>query len=419
LFKKGEDIMTKLYAISDLPPGMDSGPLGCIIPAYAALLSQQGYTEYSAHQQLRFLNDLNQWLHRQQIQVVDFSEQVINQYMLSRHQRFRPRRDDAAILRRLVQLLHAHDLLPEEVTRPPDNPRQRIENDYDRYLSEERGLSVSTRVNYRFFIERFLSFQYGDGPVCFTALDADNVINFIQNQAERLTPKRAGLMITALRSFFRYLHHQGDITKDLAACVPTIPNWQFSALPRFLQPGQVHQTLSQCDRSSAQGRRDYAILLLLARLGLRACEIVSLTLDDIHWQVGEINIHGKGNRSALLPLPSDVGEAVAAYLEKDRPTCSTRRVFIRMRAPRRGFANSEAISTIVARTLKRAGIDSPHTGAHLFRHTLATEMLRQGAALTDIALLLRHRSINTTTLYAKVDLIALQALAQPWPGGAK
>jgi len=139
-------------------------------------------------------------------------------------------------------------------------------------------------------------------------------------------------------------------------------------------------------------------------------------LDDIHWQAGEISIQGKGNRSALLPLPSDVGQAIAAYLKKDRPICSTRRVFIRMRAPRRGFANSIAISTIVARTLKKAGINCPHTGAHLFRHTLATHMLRQGAALADIALLLRHSSVNTTTLYAKVDLTALQALAQPWPG---
>jgi len=370
--------MTKLFAVSDLPPGMDSGPLGCIIPAYAALLSQQGYSKPSTQQQLRFLNDLNQWLHQQQIQVVNLSGEVIHRYTRSRHQRFRPRRDDATILRRLVQLLHAHGLLPEEITRLPDNPRQQIENDYDRYLSEERGLSVSTRVNYRIFIERFLSFQYGDNPACLADLNADNVIQFIQNQAERLSPKRAALMVTALRSFFRYLHYRGDITKDLAACVPAIPNWQFSTLPKFLQPGQVQQVLSQCDRRTAKGRRDYAILLLLARLGLRACEIVSLTLDDIHWQVGEISIQGKGNRSALLPLPPDVGQAVADYLEKDRPICSTRSVFIRMRAPLRGFANSEAISTIVARTLKRAGIDSPHTGAHLFRHTLATEMLRRG-----------------------------------------
>jgi integrase len=163
-------------------------------------------------------------------------------------------------------------------------------------------------------------------------------------------------MVSALRSFFRYLRHRGDIAIDLAASVPPIANWQFSSLPKFLQPRQIQQALSRCDRRSARGRRDYAILLLLARLGLRACEIVSLTLDDIHWQTGEITIKGKGKRTALLPLPPDVGRAIADYLKKDRPACSTRHVFIRMRAPRRGFANSEAISTIVARSLKRAGI---------------------------------------------------------------
>jgi site-specific recombinase XerD len=142
-------------------------------------------------------------------------------------------------------------------------------------------------------------------------------------------------------------------------------------------------------------------------------------LDDIHWQVGEITIRGKAGRVARLPLPADIGNALAAYLQKDRPACSTRRLFIRLKAPRRGFANSIAISTIVARALKQAGIDSPHTAAHLFRHTLATQMLRQGASLADISQLLRHQSFNTTTLYAKVDLATLQTLAQPWPGGVQ
>jgi len=314
-------------------------------------------------------------------------------------------------------LLHAHGILQKEPAQYPDNPHQDVENDYDRYLSEERGLSMTTRSSYLLFIKRFLSTQFGNNPVKFDDLTADDVIRFIRHQAVRLSPKCGGLMVSALRSFFRYLLHRGDIAINLAACVPTIPNWQFSTLPKFPQPGQVQQVLSQCDRRTAQGRRDYAILLLLARLGLRACEIVRLTLDDIHWQAGEISIQGKGNRSALLPLPPDVGQAIADYLEKDRPICSPRRVFIRMKAPRRGFASSAAISTIVARSLKRAGIDSPHTGAHLFRHTLATQMLGQGATLADIALLLRHSSINTTAIYAKVDLLALRTLAQPWPGG--
>ena len=404
---------------SDLPQSLDQGPLCSVIPAYAALLSQQGYSQQSAHLQLRFLADMNQWLHYQSLQVTDLKEPTIHRYLRSRHQRFRPRRDDASILCKLLHLLHTQCILPKEATLPLDNPRKHVEYDFDRYLHEERGLSMATRINYRSFIQRFLSTQFGDEPVGLADLNANDVIRFVRNQAPRLNPKRAGLMVSALRSFFRYLRHRGDITTDLAACVPAIANWQFSALPKFLQPHQVQQVLSHCDRRTSRGRRDYAIFLLLARLGLRACEIVALLLDDIHWEAGEISIQGKGKRSALLPLPPDVGQAIATYLEYDRPSCSTRRVFIRMRAPRRGFANSQAISTIVARTLKRAGIDSPHRGAHLFRHTLATQMLRQGASLAHIALLLRHRSINTTTLYAKVDLMSLGTLAQPWPGGAQ
>jgi site-specific recombinase XerD len=403
--------MTRFFTDSQLSQNTYQGPLDSVVPAYAALLSQQGYAQKTAHLQLRFLDDLNQWLDRQRLQVTNLTEPILHGYLRSRHQRFRPRRDDISILRKLIHLLHTQGFLPKKAPPPIDNPRQRIEEDFDRYLSEERGLSMATRTNYRVFIRRFLSAQFGAKPVRFTALHAKDVIRFIRTQAPRLNPKRAGLMVTALRAFFRYLRHRGDITIDLATCVPSIANWQLSSLPKFFQPHQVRQVLNQCDRRTAQGRRDYAILLLLARLGLRACEVVNLTLDDIHWQAGEITIQGKGNRSDRLPLPPDVGQAIAAYLKKDRPAC--------LKAPRRGFANSEAISTIVARTLKKAGIDSPHTGAHLFRHTLATQMLRQGASLADIAHLLRHRSFNTTTLYAKVDLIALRTLAQPWPGGAQ
>jgi len=409
--------MNRLFTDTDIPQSMEQGPLGSVIPAYAALLSQQGYTQQSAHQQLRFLADMSQWLEQQGIQLSELTEPILHRYMQSRGQRFRPRRDDASILRRLLNLLHTQGLLPQQAPETPDNPHERIEHDFDRYLSEERGLSMATRINYRCFIRRFLADQFGDEPVRFTDLNAKDVIRFIQEQAPHLGQKRAGLMVTALRSFLRYLRHRGDISTDLAACVPAIANWQFSTLPKFLQPGQVQLVLEQCNRQTPQGRRDYAILLLLARLGLRAGEIVSLTLDDIHWQAGEITIHGKGDRSGRLPLQPDVGEAIADYLSKDRPPCSTRQVFIRMKAPRRGFANSEAISTIVARTLKKAHIDSPHTGAHLFRHTLATQMLNHGSSLAEIAILLRHRSLNTTILYAKVDLPALRTLAEPWPGG--
>jgi integrase len=225
-------------------------------------------------------------------------------------------------------------------------------------------------------------------------------------------------MVTALRSFFRYLLQRGDITTDLASCVPAVPKWSFSVVPRFLSADSVQRVLDGCDRLTLIGRRNYAILLLLARLGLRAGEVVGLNLEDIDWKDGLVAIRGKGGKSVLLPLPVDVGEALAAYL-RDRPRCSVRRVFIRHRAPLIGFRNSLAISTLAMRALKQAGVESAHTGAHVFRHSVATNLLRQGCSLDEIGELLRHQSPNTTAIYAKVDLAALRTLALPWPGGGR
>jgi len=190
-------------------------------------------------------------------------------------------------------------------------------------------------------------------------------------------------------------------------------------VPKFLPAGSVQRVLDRCERNTPDGKRNYAVLLLLARLGLRACEVVALDLEDIDWDHGQLTIRCKGGRWAQMPLPSDVGEAIAIYLRSGRPRCVCRRVFLRHRAPIRGFAHSITVSTIVRRALIRTGIDSVRKGAHLFRHTLATDLLRQGASLDEIGELLRHRSPNTTAVYAKVDLTALRTLALPWPGGVR
>jgi site-specific recombinase XerD len=391
--------------------------LSSIASSYATLLSDQGYTERTSENHLYLLGNLNQWLHQRHLQITDLTDRTVRRYLEYRHLPLRSQRDLETILKKLLRLLEDEGLLKAKPPPTHDNPHQRVEDDYDRYLSEERGLAMVTRINYRPFIHRFLSVRFRDKPLPLTVLRAKDIVQFVQNEAPHHSPKRAGLMVTALRSFLRYLRQRGEITTDLAACVPCIANWQFSSLPKFIQMRQVRQVLRVCDRRTAHGRRDYAVLLLLSRLGLRASEVVGLTLDDIHWRTGEITIVGKGNRSTRLPLPPDVGDALAAYLKQGRPPCATRRVFICLRAPRRAFANSAAISTIAARRLKSAGIDSPHTGAHLFRHTLATHMLHQGASFAEIGHLLRHRSFDTTAIYAKVDLQALLPLAQRWPEG--
>ena len=186
--------MNESFAVTDFPQNMVRGPLGSVIPAYAALLFQQGYTQQSIRQHIRFLTDMNQWVEQQGIQLGDLTEPTIQRYMLSRHQRLRPRRDDASILRRLLDLLYTQGLLPRPVSATLDNPLKPIEHDFDRYLSQERGLSMSTRINYRFFIRLFLSARFSDKPVCFNDLSAEEVIQFIRNQASGLSPKRAGLM---------------------------------------------------------------------------------------------------------------------------------------------------------------------------------------------------------------------------------
>jgi integrase len=274
-------------------------------------------------------------------------------------------------------------------------------------------------LNYVPFAEQLLSSCSGTSDVNLSELTATHVTKFMQGRAHQLSSDRAKLLVTGLRSFLRYLRHQGEISLDLAGCVPPVAVWSLSTVPKFLPAGTVQRIVDGCERDSADGKRNYAVLLLLARLGLRACEIVALNPDDIDWDNGRMTIRCKGGRWAQLPIPADVGEAIAAYLRFGRPRCVCRRVFLRHRAPLRGFAHSITVSTIVRRTLIRAGIDSVRKGAHLFRHTLATDLLRQGASLDEIGDLLRHRSPNTTAVYAKVDVAALRTLALPWPGGAQ
>jgi len=222
-------------------------------------------------------------------------------------------------------------------------------------------------------------------------------------------------MTTAFRSFFRFLFQIGELPVDLAASVPTVADRRLSTVPKYLVAEEVHRVLGGCDRQTSSGRRNYAILLLLARLGLRAGEVVSLQLQDIDWRAGEILIRGKGLLHDRMPLPVDVGEALTSYLRIDRPPCKTRRVFVCLKAPQSGFAGPSTVTTIVRRALARAGLDPAFKGAHVLRHSLATSMLRSRASMREIGEVLRHRVSSTTEIYAKLDFDALRSLAHPWP----
>ena len=412
-------MINQLFTFSSTIERLRQGPLSEHFDAYAAAVADQGYAHHSIRQQIVVIADFSRWLKHKHMDVQALDSKVVDRFLRHRHRPQRVRRGDPKTLQRLLTMLRQTGVVKPDQPPVSDTAQSRIVAEFRCYLLQERGLPPSTLLNYVPVIEQFLSERFHRSAPNFALLRAPHVTGFVMRHAHQLSPMRAGLMVTALRSFFRYLRHRGAIATDLAGCVPTVPNWSLSTLPRFLPAATVERILECCDRTTSVGRRNHAILLLLARLGVRAGEVVGLSLDDIDWSTGQIAIRGKGGKSAQLPLAADVGAALAAYLRHDRPRSATRRVFLRHRAPLVGFGNSSTICSLVRRALKHAGVESAHTGAHVLRHSLATSLLRQGGSLDEIGELLRHQSPNTTAIYAKVDVTALHTLALPWPGGGR
>lgn len=392
------------------------GPLAPYLKAYAQRLHDDGYAAHSGEWQLRMLGHFNRWLERQRMVATAVTASTVDRYVRSRRKSGKLRRGDAAALSRVLRMLRGDHPEPGA---PPLTALQVVLQQYQSYLRQERSLAEATITNYAPIVAAFLAACFPTGIPDFHRIAANEIGDFVRGQADRITTKRATTVVTALRSFLRYLLYRGAIPTDLAACVPTIATWSLSTVPKFLPADQIQRILDTCPRDTAIGKRNHAILLLLARLGLRAGEVVALTLDDIDWDAGLITVRGKGKRVAHMPVPVEVGAAMAEYLRHARPACASRRMFIRAKAPLTGFANSIAICTLVDRALERASVESTYRGTHLFRHSLATHMLAQGASLPEIGDVLRHRRPDTTTIYAKVDLVSLRSIALPWPGGVR
>jgi integrase/recombinase XerD len=396
------------------------GPLAAHIGSFAQSQSAQGYARSSIHRQVLLAAGLSHWLQQQGVALRHVSSGHLSRYLQGHTRRARTRHGDAAALRYLLDFLRSEGVIAAEknaVRRP--TPAESCAQEYAEYLRDARALARATIINYVPFIRGFLTDRFGAGPVRLAQLNANDVVRFVQQQAPHLHLKRAKLLTTVLRSFLRYARYRGDVTLDLAAAVPIVANWSMPSIPRAIGVDQVRQLLASIDRHTAIGRRDYAIVLLLARLGLRSGEVAFLELEDIDWDAGQVSVRGKRDQRTVLPLPTDVGAAIAAYLRHGRPRSTSRRVFLRSKAPIRGFLTQCGIGSIIRHALQRADIQAPTKGAHQFRHGLATEMLRHGASLTEIGEVLRHRNPQTTTIYAKVDLTALRTLALPWPGGAR
>jgi site-specific recombinase XerD len=390
------------------------GPLSPFAAGFCSGLVRRGYTPQSACAQVYLLAQLSGWLADAGMQTGDLMPQVADEFLRARRAAGHRRRVSARALEVLLGVLREQGVVPRLVVRTASTPVDALVDRYRGYLVAERSLAEQTVTRYLRVAVTFLE-QFPVPAGDLRLLTAGHVTAFVIHECEFRAAGSAKTMMSGLRSFLRFLHVQGLAPGPLAPAVPAVAGWRLGTLPRTLDAEQVVMLLDGCDRSTPVGCRDYAILMLLARLGLRAGEVACLGLDDVDWRAGELTVRGKGDRSERLPLPAPVGEAMVAYLTTGRKRCQSRRLFTTVLAPRAGLSPG-AVTQVVARACRRAGL--PVVYAHRLRHFAACQMLRAGASLAEVGQVLRHRDPSTTAIYAKVDQAALTALARPWPVGA-
>ena len=410
--------MTTATCFSSPARRMDAGPLQPLIDAFIGELQGRRHTALTISNYENAARHFGNWLCRSKIELSQIGEDVVERFARHRCRCPGARRQDSVSpkyvrrVRRFIRFLTDRDVLAATVLCDPKKIDLRVAG-YQDLLRHHRGISERTIDRHGRMITRLLP-ALGAEPEIY---DAALIRRVIIDEAKRSSRPHVKTMTTALRGYLRFLAAAGLCRPGLDYAVPTIPQWRLSALPRYLPASTVEQVIASCDLTKPQGIRDRAILLLLARLGLRAGDVLTMRLGDIAWNEGTIRVRGKGRREIRLPLPQDTGDALLEYLSRARPRVDDDRVFLRSLAPYRPFKRSSVISSVVRLALGRAGIsDAPSRGANLLRHSAATSMLRAGASLDAVGTVLRHRSVDTTAHYAKVDVGMLQQIAQPWPG---
>jgi site-specific recombinase XerD len=396
-------------------PLVSGGPLVDLADGFRKELTSQGYRPVSVRRRLQVMGHLSRWLESRHLPLRQLTLPNLEQFLKDRRQAGYGAPYSTRGLMPLMRYLYRLQLVLEPApAATPQSDLDRLLVRYGDHLRSRRGLVESTIQAYKVLARCFLLRHFDPAKLELSRLTAAEVTQFVLDESRKYSTKTSKRIVSDLRSFLRFLLLDGQISHPLAGAVPTVACWRYGSLPRALESQSVRRLLQSCDRRTAAGLRDHAILTLLARLGLRRGEIVSLELDGIDWRQGVIKILGKGARLQRLPLPPDVGKTLTAYLCRGRPASTNRRVFLSLRPPR-GSMNPTGVGQVVHRACRRARI--PSVGPHRLRHTIATEMLREGASLPEVAQVLRHQSILTTAIYAKVDRTALRTVAQPWPGG--
>jgi len=399
--------------IQELREGQD----GHLLEGFAQELCQAGYARITARRHIRAAEHLIYWVSQQGGTVATLHERMVEEFVRHLNRCRCPRygcthrrdlRNGAGLFLRYARFadLVTTRLVDEIIVDPA------LLVSFCGWMRKQRGTCDATLDSYRRHVRDLLK-SIGEDPGRF---DAQSLRQFVLDTSKRCGWAASKKCTTALRMFLRFLIADGQCATGLDAAIPVLAHWRLSSLPRYLQSDEVERVIASCDAATSMGKRDRAILLLLARLGLRAGDIVQLRLGDIDWKEAGICVSGKGRRQTLMPLTQEIGDAIADYIKDGRPRAAEDTLFIRSRAPFRALANHCAVSMIVVQAMRRAAVTCPSRGAaHVLRHSVASSMLRQGSSLQDIADVLRHRSVATTEIYAKVDVLMLREITQPWP----
>jgi site-specific recombinase XerD len=385
--------------------------LAPFVDGYRTMLEARGYTPGTVRNMLQVLGHLGRWMQTESVDLSELNATRLAEFRAFRGERWR-RSVDRAGLRGLVGYLVEQGVAPRQPDAVPDALDELIAQ-YRSWLADERGLEATTILRYARTARIFLAQR--DAGARVEDLTGAQVHRFLVAEARRCSVGAAKGRVAELRALLRFLFATGRILVQLGAAVPPVAGWHDTGLTPTLSADAVTALLASCDQATPMGVRDYVILLLLARMGLRSIEVVRLRLEDVHWRAGEITVRGKARRLDRMPLPHEVGAALSSYVTGARPQSVDREVFLSCRAPLRPLP-AAAIGDIVQRACRHSG--TPVVGAHRLRHALATSMVAAGVPIADISQVLRHRDLATTALYAKVDVAALRLVAKPWPGSA-
>lgn len=394
---------------------MRTSCVGAYLDDLARTMAEAGYKALTIRDHLCSVVQLGWWAQRRGIELAHWDDDILIGFgkHLARR-KLGKRKRVVAHAAQFLAFLRTRGLIAPAKPVPAPAGSEILER-FAVWMRRHRGVTAHTLYRYRRALDLFVA-ELGEDP---TAYDVASIRGFVIAELGRRSRGETRSAVTAIRTFLRFLVAERRVPPGIEDCVPTVPQWRLSSLPRYLEAPDVERVIGSCDLTTGHRLRDRAVLLLLSRLGLRAGDIVAMMLDDIDWRRGVLRVRGKSHREAALPLPQDVGNALLTYLKSGRPKSDSDRVFLTINAPTRPFASSAAVSDLVRFALMRAGIRNPPSrGAHLLRHSAATAMLRAGGSLETIATVLRHRSPDTTAYYAKVGVAMLLEIAQPWPGGA-